>query len=450
VQDAANQLAKHNEGRGADVYMTFLPDQDDGSKMGADDYLLEHTLRELQLLMRPYDPADFTHVRLSRDERLRHAIRDLRSRWWGFDWSRVIGTSESGRPNSMRGHSCRDLAKVGIDEAARSGEVVVDGVRFTLSTRVWALRAATSRQTAMKGIAHLEAEGLLRRDYGDKAEDAPGSYVLLTACSSLDHDGKKHGQEGEATQRLQAFDPGGQGLSTPRLRWSAPTFDREGDRLVRGYVHRLGKQRGAIIDVLVKEGPMDINEVAEALQASRVSNLRRSLLRLQEAEIVAVDGDKVSLSPNWGAALEEERKLKGEIRNDAGEDGAEERDRGRYRLQSEAYREWLKLSPEERKALKDQRARARADGFIKDLRLVDEPEEQQREREISPLATAIRDYLQSNPHDACQPPGWLGTTLWAFDLYPDKPTPAQARAAVDELGGETYLRHTLERAKGAA
>ena len=63
---------------------------------------------------------------------------------------------------------------------------------------------------------------------------------------------------------------------------------------------------------------------------------------------------------------------------------------------------------------------------------------------------AIHAYLQANPHDACQPLGWLGTTLWAFDFYPDKPTPTEARAAVDELGGEAYLRHALERAKGAA
>lgn len=239
-------------------------------------------------------------------------------------------------------------------------------------------------------------------------------------------------------------------MSAPRLRWSAPTFDREGERVVRGYVRRLGKRRGAIIDLLEKEGPMDINEVAEALRVSRARNLRRNLPMLEEAGIITVSGNTVSLNPDWLEALEIERKLKGEIKNDQGEDGAEERDRTRYRLQSEAYREWLALSPEERKALKSQRDRARADGFIGDLRPADEPEEQPESPPLSTLALAIREYLERNPDDACQPPGWIGVTLWAYDLYPSKPTPAEVLAAIDELGGETYLRDGLERARQVA
>ncbi len=141
----------------------------------------------------------------------------------------------------------------------------------------------------------------------------------------------------------------------------------------------------------------------------------------------------------------------GEIRNDQGDDGAEERDRTRYRLQSEAYRGWLTLSPEERKALKNQRARARADGFIGDLRSVDEPEEQPETLPISPLATAIRDYLDRNPRDADQPPGWIGRTLWTYDLYPKLEDPArEVRTALEELGGVPYLRSCQERARGAA
>jgi DNA-binding Lrp family transcriptional regulator len=239
-------------------------------------------------------------------------------------------------------------------------------------------------------------------------------------------------------------------LSAPRLRWSAPTFDREGERVVRGYVHRLGKRRGAIIDVLEKEGTMDINEVAEALKVSRARNLRRNLPMLEEAGIINVSGDTVSLNPDWLEALKIERKLKGEIKNDQGEDGAEERDRTRYRLQSEAYREWLALSPKERKALKNQRDRARADGFIGDLRSADEPEEQPEQTPVSPLATTIRDYLDRNPQDADQPPGWIGSTLWAHDLFEGKPTPAEVRLAIDELGGVPYLRSCQEWARRAA
>ena len=449
VQDALSGLVVALEDRGAAVKVIYLPDAVDGSKQGPDDFLAAgRTIKEMFVLARKFEAEDFGRIRLSRNEELSVNVDAAWSRWWDEDWSRIVGTGE--RPHWMRGQSCRDLAKVAIDEATRSGEVVEDGLRFTLPVRRWALRAATSKPTVLKGIAHLEAEGWLRRDYRDKAKEAPGSYVLLLGRSSLDHDGSKPGPEGKVTQGLQAYDPGGKGLSAPRLRWSAPTFDRDGDRVVRSYIRRLGKRRGALIDVLEKEGPMHINEVAEALRISRVRNLRRNLPMLEEAGIISVSGNTVSLNPDWLEALEVERKLKGEVSNDQGEDGAEERDRTRYRLQSEAYRDWLALSPEERKALKDQRARARADGFIGDLRSADEAEEWQPDPEVSPLASAIRDYLEHNPADACQPPGWIGSTLWAYDLYPDKPTPAEVRAAIDELGGESYLRSKLGQARGAA
>jgi hypothetical protein len=449
VQEAMAALVAALEDRGAVVKVIYLPDAADGSKQGVDDYLAAGgTVNELKMLARKFDPADFGHIRLSRDEELHAKVDAAWLRWWEENWSRIVGTGE--RPHWMRGQSCRDAIKVAIDEMARSGEVVEEGVRFTLSVRAWALLAATSKTTMLKVIAHLEAEGWIRRDYGDKAEDAAGSYVLLLGRSSLDHDGKKQGPEGKVSQRLQAYNPGGQGLSAPRLRWSAPTFDRDGDRVVQDYVRRLGKRRGAIIDVLEKEGPMDINEVAEALRVSRVRNLRRNVPMLEEAGIISVSGDIISLNPDWLEALETERKLKGEIRNHQGEEGAEERDRTRYRLQSEAYRDWLALSPDERKALKNQRARARADGFIGDLRPAKEPEEQPEQPPVSPLAAVIRDYLDQNPQDADQPPGWIGSTLWAYDRCEGKPTPVEVRAAINELGGKPYLRSTLSRAREAA
>jgi predicted transcriptional regulator len=445
VQLALERLVAALEGRGAEVLVVYLP----GPEKGVDDYLVAGgTVNELKMLARKFEPSDFGQIRLSRDKELSVKVEQAWSRWWKENWSRIVGTGE--RPHWMRGQSCRDAIKVAIDVMARTGEVVVDGIRFTLSVRAWALLAATSKTTMLKVIAHLEAEDWIRRDNGDKAEDAAGSYVLILERSSLDHDGKKLGLEGKATQGLQAYGPGGQGLSAPRLRWSAPTFDRDGDRVVRDYVRRLGKRRGAIIDVLEKEGPIDINEVAEALRVSRARNLRRNLPMLEEAGIINVSGDIISLNPDWLEALETERKLKGEIRNDQGEEGAQERDRRRYRRQSKGYRDWLALSPEERKALKNQRARARADGFIGDLRPAKEPEVQLEPPPISPLAVAIRDYLDRSPQDACQPPGWIGSTLWAFDRCEGKPTPDDVQSAIDELGGEAYLQGKLSRARDAA
>jgi hypothetical protein len=69
---------------------------------------------------------------------------------------------------------------------------------------------------------------------------------------------------------------------------------------------------------------------------------------------------------------------------------------------------------------------------------------------LSDLSRSIRAYLDRKPHDASQPPGWIGSTLWAYDLYPDKPSSAEVRAAIEELGGEAYLRSSLKRAREVA
>lgn len=66
---------------------------------------------------------------------------------------------------------------------------------------------------------------------------------------------------------------------------------------------------------------------------------------------------------------------------------------------------------------------------------------------LSDLARAIERYLDRSPRDAIQSPGWIGRTLWAFELYPGKPTPREVAAAIEELGGERYLRDLIERVR---
>ena len=63
VQEAAQRLAEELTGRGAEVWVTYLPNKPDGSKMGADDFLAAGgTIPELRMLMRRYAPTDFTLV----------------------------------------------------------------------------------------------------------------------------------------------------------------------------------------------------------------------------------------------------------------------------------------------------------------------------------------------------------------------------------------------------
>ncbi len=59
---------------------------------------------------------------------------------------------------------------------------------------------------------------------------------------------------------------------------------------------------------------------------------------------------------------------------------------------------------------------------------------------LSPLAEALGDYLDRNPHAATETPSWLALALWAYDLVEGKPTPREIDAAIEELGRPTEVR----------
>ncbi len=134
-------------------------------------------------------------------------------------------------------------------------------------------------------------------------------------------------------------------LARPRLMWSAPKFKGrrglvKGTRMVRQGVRseprppvkRLGKTRGAILDALdAGGGILTLQEIADALHRKRARDLRRrSLPMLEEAGIITVEGDVVTLAEDWIDRLEDTRELGGEIE-------AEEHARRRYRDKSRAY-----------------------------------------------------------------------------------------------------------------
>ncbi len=78
VQLAADREARLLRERGAEVFITLLPPAPDGSKQGLDDFFANGgTVKEIELLTRPYDSVDITEVRLTRDEKLRAAVEDL-------------------------------------------------------------------------------------------------------------------------------------------------------------------------------------------------------------------------------------------------------------------------------------------------------------------------------------------------------------------------------------
>ncbi len=467
VQDAARRLAEHLVGRGATVWVAFLHDKPDDSKTGADDFFAGGgTFRELRMLMRPYDLADFAAVRLSRDGRLRDLDARFWERWWALDWARLVGTGD--RPNATRGRGVRDAMKVLGDRVPSHGEPVGDGVRVKVSTRTLALEAAMSRPTLSKALKHAAAEGLLRIEEAAAGEER--SYVLLVPVErrgNLYQHGEGDGAGENVTGALRARDPAGKGFRSspdvPRLRWSSPGRKPKrgtvgGTRMVRHgppakpreSIIRLGKTRGAIIDALERSGgALDINEVAAAIGHRHARDLARRkktpkgkdglLVRLEEDGLVTVEGDAVALAEGWRERLREIREAGKEIADRSGEPGAAELDADRYRRERQAYRSRNETAPDHHYA------NLGADGWAEDLEPADAPRP-----ELSALAAAIRAYLEKNPHDAHKMPGWLGTTCWTFDYYGEPPTSAESKAAVQELRAGGHMAEVLRQARGAA
>lgn len=212
----------------------------------------------------------------------------------------------------------------------------------------------------------------------------------------------------------------------------------------RPAVKRLGKTRGAILDVLdASGGAATLGEIAASLHRKRPRDLRRRLLPLLEgAGILTVEADLVTLADDWLEALEAARELGGEL-------AAEEADRQDIQRRREAYHRRHEVYPDHHPA------NAEADGWVEELRppaALDEGAETSTE-ELAPLSTlavAIDAYLQRAPRDADQPPGWLGVTVWAEGMHPKLENPAiEAKVALEELGGERYRRELLERARAA-
>jgi uncharacterized protein DUF3854 len=317
VQYAARRLAEHLASRGADVWVTYLPDKPNGPKMGADDFLAAGgTVSELRMLMRRYDPADFTLVRLSRDERLQLALEDLARRFWDFEWK------------GMGGHSARDVALKLIEAARRHGKVVDDGIRVTKAQGPLAIEAKVSSRTLWKALGRLEEWGFLYRDNEGRDDDKAGAFVLR---ASVSHYRERRDQPEMTTLREDQLHRGDLHLRAPRLRWSRPKYTpRRGvvrdTRMVRqsiklesrDAIKRLGKIRGAILDALdVAGGTATLQEIADALHRSRPRDIRRrNLPMLEEAGIVVVEGDVLHLAEDWLERLEDQRELGKEVETD--------------------------------------------------------------------------------------------------------------------------------------
>jgi hypothetical protein len=336
VQMAADRQARLLREQGVEVFITLLPPAPDGTKQGLDDFFANGgTVQEVELLTVPYDEAFVAQVRLTRDQKLRAAIEALWRKWWETPWT------------GQGGHTDRDLAIKVIEAARKHGRVVGDDLRVVKAWGPLMLEAKiSSTRTMGKSITRLEGMGFFERDNEGRKADKPGAFVFRAVVRA---NVKQYGEG--ATLEEETVDPKGDGdpctlhLRAPRLRWSSPKVKGrrglvEGTRMVRRGVRseprpalkRLGKVRGAIVDALdAGGGVLTLQEIADTLHRKRARDIRRrNLPMLEDAGIVRVDGDTVSLTDNWLEALEEQRRLGGEIE-------AEELARTRYKLKSRAY-----------------------------------------------------------------------------------------------------------------
>jgi hypothetical protein len=376
VQDAARRLVEYLVSRGAEVWITYLPDKPNGSKMGADDFLAAGgTVSELRMLMRRYDPADFTIVRLSRDERLQLALEDLERKFWAFDWK------------GMGGHSARDVALKLLEAARRHGKVLDDGIRVTKAQGPLAIEAKVSSRTLWKALNRLEEWGFLYRDNEGRDDDKPGAFVLR---ANVSHYRESRDRPEATTLREEQLHKGDLHLRAPRLRWSRPKYTpRRGvvrdTRMVRQSVRlesrdrikRLGKIRGAIVDVLdAAGGTASLQEIADTLHRARPRDLRRrNLPMLEETGILIVgDGGVVSLTEDWLERLEDQRELGKEVE-------ADELAARRHKLKSRAFHSRHQRQADEEPA--EDEMRDRREGYP--------------ERRRQAIATAIAELFRKRP-----------------------------------------------------
>ena len=328
-QGAAVRLAETEISRGAKVRMAFLPDTPDGSKVGADDFLVSgKTYAELRMTMRAYDPGDFALIKLSRDDKLRAGIRWLLRDWRDRDWMRFVGAAE--KENWQRGHTARDAKEALIRLVAKTGRWDGRGLIVEVGLRRLSDLAAKTAPSVGDAIKHLAADGQLEI-LPAEGKGKPRRYRLLVPSAALYsiEGGNAEGEEFGET------DPGCKGLRYPsasRLMWSSPAQLGHLVRRVEGatgrtvteavgenvfvdpdhrpYAKRLGPHRGAVLDALeASGGELHLKDLCQALHRKRPWDVRRRILKpLEEAGIIECEGDVIRLAAGWLARLHARRE----------------------------------------------------------------------------------------------------------------------------------------------
>jgi hypothetical protein len=345
IQLAADRLARLLRAEGATVLITLLPPAPDGSKQGLDDFFANGgTVKQLELLTRPYDEAVVERVRLTRNQKLRAAIEVLWCRWWATEWT------------GQGGYTDRDLALKVIEAARKHGKIVGDDLRVVKAWGPLMLEAKiSSSRTMSKSVARLEGIRFFKRDNDGRAAHKAGAFVFRSVVSAgVKQYGERATLEGAKVDPKGEDAPGTLHPRAPRLMWSSPGCKPKrgtvyGTRKVRESkppaarpaVTRPGKQRGAIVDaVQAAGGSCTLEDLCGILHMKRPRDLVRRkrtakgrdglVVWLEEVGVVMVEGSKVSFTDDWMERYEDAREAGGELE-------AEELAHRRYRDRSHAY-----------------------------------------------------------------------------------------------------------------
>lgn len=340
VQEGCKRLAELQIDRGATVRVAFLP----SDTKGADDFFAAgKTYAELLMTMRAYDLGDFERVRLTRDETLRALLEDLERQHASADWTAPGGDADE------------DLYLALVARARRHGRPHPDGLWVEASWGALGPEAKiASSRTVGKGLSRLETRGLLYRDNEGRKEGKPGAFVLRAGVKHIEESGA---DEGKATKSLQEPAPTTLHPRAPRL-WASRPKVKPTKKMIRKHrlgtlsylpepregVKRLGKKRSHIFDRLdAAGGTLALEELGQVMNVRPRDLTRRKktkkgrdglLIWPEEAGILTIEGDVVSLSPDWLDRLEEQRERGEELEADE----QAQRDRKRRSL---AYRDHL-------------------------------------------------------------------------------------------------------------
>lgn len=320
VEMALSRLVGALEARGAVVKVIYLPDAQDGSKQGVDDYLVVGgTVEDLYEMARPFEASTFTETRLSRDERLQAQVE---AAWMIHESMPTATEKECARRAVYREH---------LTKAARRGKSVKDGPRYYLAAGEGAIMASLSQPTFSRHTRALVEEGFIRVEKSDDPAHA-NHYILLTKeVGTVTHNGLKQAHEGKQSslgkgnedevslkgyyrresQYPHAYD------EVPGLRhsrvivsWSLDQFDR---RVCEVDAHsRLGPRRREILVYLFSnDGEVHKDSLMTRFASDRTQwrDFRRDVLgpMVKDFSIIEIEGDRVRLLDRWRDGVEEAR-----------------------------------------------------------------------------------------------------------------------------------------------